>query len=748
MHLRAHGPAREQLPTERSAMTGRRIAVMALRLPVRIRIDEGRATVVPTVGGVATGLARAVPPARRLWIGWPGVLEGLSAEERARLRQELRDRSLVPVELDPARAREFYGGYANRVVWPLFHSLPGHLPLRLDSWDAYAGANAAFARTALEETQEDELIWVHDYQLMLVPRYIREVRPNARIGFFLHIPFPSADVFRVLPQRRDVLYGLMGADQVAFHTADYRAHFVQALRRYSSVQVVDDASVLAHGRLVHLVVAPMGVDVQHFERLGERAVADGTVDAYRNGGDILLIAGVDRLDYTKGIPRRLLAIESLLRRYPEWRGRVRLVQVAVPSRSDVDEYRSITAETERLVGRINGAFGTPQWTPVHYITRALSQGEVSALYRAAQVAAVTPIRDGMNLVAKEFVASRTDEDGVLVLSELAGAASELVEALIVNPYDVDATADRLHEALRMEPAQRKARMRALRRRVREHDVSGWARRLLDDLAAQPPQRRPARPAELHRVITAAAQAPHLVLLLDYDGTLVDFTVRPEAAVPSSETKALLQHLARRPNTTVYLVSGRDRAFLDRVLGGTGVGMVAEHGAWWRRPGTRRWLQGRTAVEGNGRWRRTALRQLREFTERTPGSHLEEKSRSLTWHWRAVKPALGATRAEELALALHQSLPPSASILVGDKVVEVRPHGVDKGAVLRQLGTTFAPDAAIVAIGDDVTDEDMFRALPEPAVTVHVGSRRTSARYRVPDVASVRALLGELAHPRG
>lgn len=721
----------------------RRIAVVALRLPVRVRVDGGRASIVRSVGGVATGLEGAVPPARRRWIGWLGPIEALGDDGHARLREELRAQNLMPVELDPEQAKSFYNGYANRVVWPLFHSMPGTLPLRLDAWSAYAGANAAFARTVLEATHEDDLIWVHDYQLTLVPQHVREARPRARIGFFLHIPFPSNDIFRVLPQRREILHGLLGADQIAFHTADYRANFRDALQSFAGVDVVDEETVRTRGRTVRLRVAPMGIDVQRFEQLGNKAVTTHAADRIRGSRGVLILAGVDRLDYTKGIPRRLLAVESLLRRYPQWRERVRLVQVAVPSRSDVDAYKEFAAETARLVGRINGAFGTPQWTPVHYINRALSQAEVAAVYRAAHAAVVTPIRDGMNLVAKEFVASRTDEDGVLILSELAGAASELVEALIVNPYDVDATADRFDEALRMPRAERRARMQALRRRIRRHDVAEWAKRLLADLAGSPTPRR-ASPDALRRALVAAARAPHLALLIDYDGTLVEFTVPPEAAVPTRKVLDLLRQLARRPDTTAYVVSGRERRFLARHLGRTGVGLVAEHGAWWRRPGTKRWLKGASAANPRAPWRHAALRLLRDFEARTPGSRIETKSRGLTWHWRGVQASLGAQRAEELGLALRQTLPRAANVLMGDHVVEVRPSGVDKGAILRFLRATIPRNAAIVAIGDDVTDEDMFRALPDDAVTIHVGARRSLARYRVPDVAAVHALLQELA----
>ncbi len=719
-----------------------RVAVLAFRLPVRLRVDGEKTTLVPAVGGVATGLAGAVPAARRRWIGWVGHLEALPAATREAVQQELEGQRLSAVSLDHATLAGFYAGYSNRVLWPLFHSMPGRLPLRIDTWDAYLRGNEAFAATALHVAREDEVLWVHDYQLMLVPRLVRNARPDARIAFFLHIPFPPVDIFRLLPQRDRLLEGLLGADQIAFHTADYRANFVQALQTLLDIPAEDDV-VRLRGRTIHLEVAPMGIDVAHFEELGDIAALSGAANALSAKRSVQIIAGVDRLDYTKGIPRRLLAFESLLRRYPEWREKVVLVQVAVPSRADVDEYRTFTQETDRLVGRINGAFGTALWAPIHYINRALAQPAVAALYRVARVAAVTPIRDGMNLVAKEFVATRTDEDGVLVLGELAGAASELVEALIVNPYDVDATADALHRALSMTRRERRERMRALRRRLQDNDVSIWARRLLERVPARRvPSRSPvvALPARIQKALSAS----HLALLLDYDGTLVPFTVPPEAALPDADVLRLLRRLARRPSTTVYVVSGRDRDFLERALGATGIGLVAEHGAWWRRPGTRRWREAvRPGAKGRP-WRVEALRLLRDFQRRTPGTRIEEKSRAVAWHWRGVSSALGQLRADELAAALRGRLPRSAEVIVGDHVIEVRSRGTDKGAVVREVRGTFPRQATVVAVGDDVTDEDMFRALDERAVTIHVGARRTVARYRLPDVPAVRVLLEELA----
>jgi trehalose 6-phosphate synthase/phosphatase len=706
-------------------------------------MKDGQPTLVPSVGGVATGLLSVLPPRKRRWIGWSGSPEPVDPEAAARIREELERQRLAAVPLDAREAAGFHAGYANRVLWPVFHSMPDRLPMRIDQWDQYAAANAKFAAAVLQHSRPDELIWVHDYQLMLVPHLVRAARPAASIAFFLHIPFPPVDIFRLLPQRRDLLEGVLGADQIGFHTADYRSNFVQALRLHLGIRTTREDLIRVRGRTVRLEVAPMGIDVERIERLSERGLANGLVDSFRDGSGTLLIAGVDRLDYTKGIPRRLLAYESLLRRYPRWRGRVALVQVAVPSRGDVAAYRSYAQDTEQLVGRINGEFGTAQWTPIRYLNRALSPAEVAALFRASRIGLVTPIRDGMNLVAKEYVAACTDEDGVLVLSELAGAAAELVEAVIVNPYDVDATADRINDALRMSARERKERMRALRRRVRQRDIGTWARQLLQDLGRRR-QPAPTQRAALQSALDATARAPAATLLLDYDGTLVPFIVPPEAAMPSPGVRALMRRLAKRPATEAWILSGRDRAFLERALGSTGVGLIAEHGAWMRRPGQRRWRRLADQPVSTKAWRPEALRLMRQAEARTPGSRIERKSLGVVWHWRGVSPSIGARRAESLAVELRSRLPRSADVLVGDHVIEARPRGIDKGSVAARLRREAPDHSAMLAIGDDLTDEDMFRALHESDVTIHVGMRSTRARFRVLNEQAVWELLDALS----
>jgi trehalose 6-phosphate synthase/phosphatase len=393
------------------------------------------------------------------------------------------------VWLSQAEVTRFYESVSNGVIWPLFHYLIDQIPLHVEHWQVYEAVNARFADAVVAHYRPGDRIWVHDYQLMLLPRLLRTRLPNARIGFFLHIPFPCADVFATLPPRDAVLRGLLGADLVGFHTQGYARHFAASVERVLRVPASLDG-VEVDGRLVRVGVFPMGVDAADLEARSLRPEVEGELATLspRGGGTdkegVSLFVGVDRLDYTKGIPRRLLAFEQLLARYPELHERVRLIQVAVPSRTAVRAYQRFRGQVDALVGRINGAFGTPRWTPVHYLYRSVPEAQLLALYRAARVMLVTPVRDGMNLVAKEFVACRSDEDGVLVLSEFVGAAAELTDALSVNPYDVDASAETYYRALGMWPEERRARMRAMRARVRTYDVHAWAESFLTALGEQ------------------------------------------------------------------------------------------------------------------------------------------------------------------------------------------------------------------------------------------------------------------------
>src|SRR3954453_3610219 len=471
-----------------------RVLIVANRLPVTVSPTESGVEVQRSTGGLATGLLRPHEQSGGVWIGWSGSTEeDLSERQRKGLEQQLSDMRLVPVPLTGAQVARYYEGYSNGVLWPLFHYLLDQIPLHVRDWDAYVEVNERFADVVTQHYEPGDLIWVHDYQLLLLPQLLRRRLPDARVGFFLHIPFPSEELFRTLPERDRVLRGLLGADLVGFHTPAYLRHFASSLTQILGLTVEIDRVQLTD-REVRLGVFPMGIDAETFTALANDPAVQAEAESLRGDGTVKLLVGVDRLDYTKGIPRRLLSYEKMLQAHPDLRERVRLVQVAVPSRTGVEAYQEFRSLVDGLVGRINGDFATPSWVPVHYIFRGLSERELVALYRAADVMLVTPLRDGMNLVAKEFIASRTDGDGVLVLSEFAGAAWELPEAIQVNPYDVDGTAESYYRALTMPVEERRARLAPLRVRVDTYDVHHWAATFLEQLEAITHPTRPARRA--------------------------------------------------------------------------------------------------------------------------------------------------------------------------------------------------------------------------------------------------------------
>lgn len=466
---------------DETARRGTRLLIVSNRLPITVEAANGRAVVHRSVGGLATGLRPLHERGDGLWIGWPGDLAALDDDARRGVENQLAGLRTVPVHLSDAEIAVYYEEISNAVLWAICHDRIDRLPLRVTGWDVYESANVRFADAVAERWRPGDTIWVHDYHLLRVPALLRERIPDARIGFFLHIPFPNPEVFFTLPVRRWLVEGMLGADLIGFHTRRYRGHFTAALRRLLGIEMDASEHIEFNGRRVRLGVFPIGVDaVDCAHRATEREVSALALDLKASAQRLLV--GVDRLDYSKGITRRLLSFEQLLIRHPEWRERVRLVQVAVPSRGQVNEYRRLRREVEALVGRINGEFATPGWTPIQYLFQSLSSPVLLALYRAADVMLVTPLRDGMNLVAKEFAAARSDEDGVLVLSEFAGAADELRDAVIVNPYDVDGVADAIHGALTMDGVERRSRMRRLRAQVFEHDVHRWTREFLAALS--------------------------------------------------------------------------------------------------------------------------------------------------------------------------------------------------------------------------------------------------------------------------
>lgn len=731
-----------------------RLLIVSNRLPVTATVEHGEIALTSSSGGLATGMRGASHGRDTLWVGWPGDIPRLDAPRQRKLDQRLAEQSLLPVYLNRREVRGFYEDMSNGVLWPLFHSQVEQLALELRGWQDYVRVNERFAQVVADAYRPGDLIWVHDYQLLLLPRMLRARLPDACIGFFLHIPFPPSEIFSALPWREEILEGLLGADLIGFHTPGYLHHFSTALQRLLGL-IVEVDRVPCNAREVRLGTFPMGIDAAAWdERARDPDVLREVEDLRNDAGGRSLLLGVDRLDYTKGILRRCLVVDRLLSDEASLRDQLRFIQVTVPSRQRVEAYTGLRRRVDELVGRINAAHTTASSVPIHRIHQSISERELSVLYRATDVMLVTPLRDGMNLVAKEFVASRADEDGVLVLSEFAGAASELGEALHVNPYDLDGTARAVRRALAMPRDERRLRMRALRDRVLSHDAAAWSGSFVDQLSSAGRRARVSASArspglvQLADVVRRLRRDRQLLLLLDYDGTLVPFADTPGDAKPDAQLLALLRRLSARPETEVHLVSGRTRSSMDGWFGTMRIGLHAEHGLWSRPPGSGDWRMTRSVQSD---WKDLVRPVLDHFTATTHGTFVEEKTVGLAWHYRAATADhtnganFGDVQARELRLLLSDLLSNSpVEVLAGNKVVEVRPQGVNKGSIVPGILATVRGPYAIIAIGDDRTDEDLFGALPEGSLTAHVGDGNTTALYRLAGIDDVRKLLAEIA----
>jgi trehalose 6-phosphate synthase/phosphatase len=729
-----------------------RLVVVSNRLPVTLkRAGEGWRT-ERSAGGLATAMGPLLARSEGIWIGWSGdTSEARDAKREEIVARWAKEQRYFVVDLPKKVAQGFYEGFSNQTVWPLFHYFPILLKFDSDDWQAYREANERFRDVVLAHARPGDMVWVHDYQLMLLPRLLREAAPDLGVGFFLHIPFPSSSVFRLLPRREELLEGLLGADYVAFHTYGYLQNFRQSVLRVLGIDGRMDA-VEVGGRSVKLDALPIGIAPEDFTKLLERDAATqkrlAEIRERFRGRHLLL--GVDRLDYTKGIPERLRTFRRLLRERPEMRGRAVLVQVAVPSRENVAQYRELRQEVDKLVGKINGEFSTPDWTPIVYMRRGVPQQELAALYAAADLAWVTPLRDGLNLVAKEYVACQRDGAGVLILSEFAGAASEMGEAFLVNPYDEGQTAETIARALSLPEEERRERVRALYERVARNNVFAWGERFLANLGEAANSRTDqdtelAAPLPAEELLAAYRAARKRRLLLDYDGTLVGYSKRPQDAVPPPGLAETLARLAANPANTVAVVSGRSRVDLENWLGHVpGLWLAAEHGATVRSPRDHAWEPYRADAADD--WKERVRPVLEHFVSRTPGSLIEEKEFALVWHYRMADAVFGEWLANELVATLEGMLAETElRAHRGQKIVEVKPAWANKGEVLSRIARAPGRGASLcLAAGDDRTDEDLFAKLPEDAWTIHVGAGRTRAKFNVPAADDLRRLLARLA----
>jgi alpha,alpha-trehalose-phosphate synthase [UDP-forming] len=476
-----------------------RLVIVSNRLPFSInKTDSGEWQVSPSSGGLVTALSPLVREKKGLWIGWPGTLEEAALGELLTQGSQKAGYTLRPVMLTREEMDRYYSGFSNEILWPLFHDLQSRCNFDPTYWKVYQSVNRKFSQVVAENTTADDYVWIHDYHLMLVAKELRNLTPDRKIGFFLHIPFPPLDIYMKLPWRVQILKGLLEYDLIGFQTARDRNNFLHcvntlikglsfdARRQISRIKMAE--------RAVRVGVFPIGIDFGEFSRRATDTLVAEKAERLRQaipGGHIIL--GVDRLDYSKGIPERLKAFKTALELFPDLRDKIALIQLVVPSRQDIPEYQLMKTEIENLVSKINGEFGHPGWTPIHYMFRSIERSELIAYYCAADIALITPLKDGMNLVAKEYCAANVNENAVLILSEFAGAAHQLGRnSLVVNPYDVEGVADAIHRAYLMPLDERKVRMRRLRSSIHRRDVFWWLNLFLKAAATEPiiqPMRR-------------------------------------------------------------------------------------------------------------------------------------------------------------------------------------------------------------------------------------------------------------------
>lgn len=567
-----------------------RLLIISNRLPITVLEKEGKLSFQQSMGGLVSGISSyldslkgsSFTSSEYVWIGWPGI--SVNDKMKLKLKEKVSSEyQAYPVFLSEKVMEKFYYGFCNKTIWPLFHYFPSYAVYNEDYWINYKDVNETFCNAIMEVIKPEDIVWVHDYHLMLLPKFLRERIPDAAIGFFLHIPFPSFEIFLLLPGRwrTDILNGLLGADLIGFHTNDYAQYFLRCVLRIIGYEH-DLGKIIVQDRIVKVDSFPMGIDFARFYSTASSPGVQKERDRLKKSlKDCKIILSIDRLDYTKGIANRLQGFELFLEKNPEWHKKVPLFLVVVPSRIGVEHYAQMKNRIDELVGRINGRFSSVGWAPIFYQYRFLPFEPLVALYTLSDVALITPLRDGMNLISKEYLASRTDKTGILILSEMAGASKELGEAIILNPNNVEEMAEALKDALEMNQDEQIRRNQIMQDRLRNYDVIRWAEDFIRQLFYIGEEKEKfnvklLNPSIKRQLLRDFIKADRKLIFLDYDGTLIAFVDHPDKEKPDKELVKLLSYISEKPKTDFVLISGRDRKSLESWFGKLNIGLVAEH----------------------------------------------------------------------------------------------------------------------------------------------------------------------------
>jgi trehalose 6-phosphate synthase/phosphatase len=737
-------------------MSNKRLFIVSNRLPVNITVEDESISVKPASGGLVTSLESYLSRNKgsrndyneTYWLGVPGCTK--AAWKRAETELMNSTYNYVPVFIPKDTYDKYYNGFANSLIWPLFHYIPSFAEYNIDHYENYIAANQIFADTIVKYARPGDHVWIHDYHLMPLAHLIREAVPGITIGFFLHIPFPSYELFRMIPKKwqNDILKGILGADLVGFHTIDYTQHFLQCVQMILGLEN-DMHMIRYNNRLIKADVFPVSIDFDKFyNAYDDEKTRVRREELLKNFKDKKIIFSVDRLDYTKGVSNRLQGYENFLQTYPEYQGKVVFIMVVVPSREYITKYAERKKMIDEMIGNINSKLGTIEWQPVIYQYTSLDFYEMVGLYTACDLALITPLRDGMNLVAKEFAASRKDGKGVLLLSEMAGAARELTSSIMINPNDVTEIAEKILFALEMPEKEQNERILAMQTRISQYDVNVWASDFLTQLEHIKLRQDDYKvkfldELEKNNLIYQYDKSSKRLILLDYDGTLVPYSLLPSKAKPGEALIEVLQKLAQDPRNHVYLISGRNSSILEKWFAEVPINLIAEHGAKIRlRDGD--W---RTLVEVEDSWKPQIEKSMQQYVTKCANTFIEEKEFSIVWHYRNANPDEARLRAMELFAELSEySKHFGLQVVRGNKIIEVKVTGADKGSIIKREIATDDFEFVLGA-GDDLTDEDMFKVLGtiDHAFTIKIGSEASFAKFNLLTPHMMVSLLETLAH---
>lgn len=725
-------------------MDNKRWIIVSNRLPIRYDPKHKRFTVAS--GGLVSSLLGVAYRKPILWFGL--TTENYDPETLSEITKKFnRKIEIVPLTISKELYNPYYNNFCNAVLWPLLHYETERVEWDLLAWKKYQEVNRIVANAlAVQTSAKDDLLWVHDFHLMLVASYLRAKRPRQGMGFFLHVPFPNYEIFRQLPFRSTILSALLAHDLVGFHDYSYLMHFAQTVHHILGVGS-NFNRIHTKGRTVSLGVYPVSIPTANIHRTTKTKRVKQIYDGYRKQFEnTKLILGVDRLDYIKGIDLKLDIFNAFLTKHRQHQGRVSLLQVVVPSRTEVPAYRQLKETIEGKVGHLNGNWGKADYVPVYYIFNSVQFNELLALYQLSDCLLITSKRDGMNLVALEYIAAQTtSHPGQVLLSEFTGAISTMPNAIAINPWNINKTADCLNRALSENPEPIAKRNSEMLEYLKSYTGNEWAKSFISDLCQARQSEQTVQVINLNKnqpLLTTITNHQRRVLFLDFDGTLVPIQANPKQATIDNNLLHLLSNLQHN-NYQIVIISGRDRKFLQQQFAGQEFTLVAEHGAEFFDLQKKRWRS--LVMSEQNSWLPSALQMMRYYQRRVPNSFIERKKYSLCWHYRKSPELYASYQARKLTEELEFSLANLPAVVAsGKKIVEAKAIEASKGSFVAWFTKHYLNNnGLIIAIGDDLTDEELFRSLRPTDISIKVGIEETKAKYRLREQQEVEKFLRSL-----